>query len=407
MKPYLAVLIIVHLLLIPYCLAQPRPEQPGLGWNGSYRPAVNMLRQQDYQGAADMAKRLIDKNPKDFDAHYLLGRIAIHLKNSKQAIKHLSRSIKLEPNYPNPYFFRAMTLAKSQKSQAAIRDFKKATELAPKEMVYWKELSRYYASISNEDAAAASMATAKALSPKSPNGWFRLGEYYWRAADLNNASEAWKKSLEVFPNKKRARWLWRAHLRMGEYLYNRGELESALIHYNAIAEMRPHHTKSLEKMIQIHNQLGLYTQADIFRKRYIKSRLREIASKLSRVSRTPYKKRTPIRTFCVDQFQLGKYHITTNEFVDRRKSEALYTFFLARKGKIIDIISMEMDTENSKRFRLVHRKNKVSFSGLSRSRNTPPQPQPVDHGLTLKTYSSQPTYSDVKRDVIAALKKGL
>mgnify|MGYP001468272390 CR=1 FL=1 len=87
MKSILILYTIVCLLFVPFGLAAPGPEQPGLGWNGSYRPAINMLRQGNYQAAADIARRIIDKNPKDFDAHYLLGRAAIYLKNNQQLIK--------------------------------------------------------------------------------------------------------------------------------------------------------------------------------------------------------------------------------------------------------------------------------------------------------------------------------
>ena len=194
---------------------------------------------------------------------------------------------------------------------------------------------------------------------------------------------------------------------MGQYEHNIGELESALVHYNTVLEMRADHTKSLEKMIQINNQLGLYIQADVFRKRYIKSRLREIATTMSKVSRTPQIKRRPIRIFRVDQFKVGQYNITTNEFVDRRRGEAIYTFILGQKGNVIEVITMEPDTDNSNRFHLVRRENRVSISGLPRKFNAPTPPPPVVQGHTLKTYSSQPTYSDVKRDVIAALKKEL
>ena len=81
-------------------------------------------------------------------------------------------------------------------------------------------------------------------------------------------------------------------------------------------------------------------------------------------------------------------------------------FFLGRAGTLTGIISLEVYADQG--FNLVYRENKegrlVQAHGIN---EPPPLPSPADLGKTLKTYSQQPAYSDVKRDVIALLQKGL
>ena len=404
MKSTLIVFTIAHLLCVPFTLAKPKPNRTNLGRHVTYRSVVNMLQQHNYQDAMDAAKQLIKKNPKDDEAHSLLGRAAIHLKNNTMAMRHLSRSIRLNSDHSTSYYFRAMILAKAQKSKAALRDLKRATKLAPKNWVYWVELSRCYARLGHEAEAEASMKTAETLSPKNPMGWYRLGEWYWHDGSIKSALDAWKKSIALAKEKKRARRVWHVHLRLGQYHQSAGDLESAIVHYNAVLRARSHHTRVLETMIQIHNQQGLYTQADTFRTRYLEQRRGELRN--MRVSRTPHSRRTPNRTFRVDQFRFEEYDILTYEFVNRRKVESIHTFFLGRAGTTTGIISLEVYADQG--FNLVYRENKegrlVQAHGIN---EPPPPPPPADPGKTLKTYSKQPTYADVKSDVIAALKKGL
>ena len=404
MKRTLIVFTITHVLLVPFTLAKPKPSRSNVGRHVSYQSVVNMLRQNNYQGAMDAAKQLINKNPKDEAVHSLLGRAAIHLKNNTMAMKHLSRSIKLNADNPTSYYFRAMILAKAQKSKAALRDLKRATKFAPKNWAYWVELSRCYARLGHEAEAEASMKTAETLSPKNPIGWHKLGAWYWHDGHIKIALDAWKKSIALATEKKRPRRVWRVHFRLGQYHQSAGDLESAVVHYNAVLRTRPRHTRVLETMIQIHNQQGLYTQADTFRTRYLEQRRGELRN--IQLSRTPKRRRTANRTFRVDQFRFEEYDILTYEFVNRRKAESIYTFFLNRAGTLTGIISLEVDADQG--FNLVFRDNKggrlVQAHGIN---EPPPAPPPPDPGKTLKTYSQQPTYPDVKRDVIAALQKGL
>ena len=296
-----------------------------------------------------------------------------------------------------------MTLAKAQKYKAALRDLKRATTFAPKNWAYWVELSHCYARLGHEAEAEASIKKAETLSPKNPMGWHRLGAWYWHDGHIKIALDAWKKSIALATEKKRPRRVWRAHFRLGQYHQSAGDLESAVVHYNAVLHSRPRHTRVLETMIQIHNQQGLYTEAEKFRTRYLEQRRGELRN--IQVSRAPQRRRTPNRMFRSDQFRFEEYDIATHELVNRRKFESIYSFFLGRAGTLTGIISLEVYADQG--FNLVFRDNKEGRLVQAHGINESPPPPPADPGKTLKTYSQQPAYSDVKRDVIALLQKGL
>ncbi len=392
MKLRFTVLALVSLLLSPHVLAAPRHQQLGIGWQGSHRRVLKMLSAQDYQSAADAARRLIRKNKRDYKAHYLLGRATVHLGEQKTGLKHFSRAIKLKPKDPHSYFSRAMVLANSAQYKAAVKDLEKAVKLAPKEVIYWVELSRNYAHI-----AESAMETATSLNPRKARAPFLLGERYWRAGAVMRARDVWGELVAKAPRH------WRAHLRLAHYYQGVADLKKAAEHYKAVIEVKPHNTHVLEQLIQIHNQQGLYAQAEAFRASYLKYRRREAGARYA-PSRNPNRRKPPRPRFVVDQFQAGSHDVTTYEWLNRRKTDALYTFSLTIKGAGDGWFTLEVDPDKENGLRLVRSDfTPAVATGLGGLNAKPPPPPPPPPSRTIKTYAEAPTYPEVKQDVIAAL----
>lgn len=385
----LTAFVLVSLLLSPGALAAPRHPQLGLGWNGSHLRVLKMLNTQEYRSAADGAQRLIRKNRRDYKAHYLLGRATVHLGAPKTALKHFSRAIKLKPDDPHSYFSRAIVLVNSNEYKAAVKDLEKAVELAPKEAIYWVELSRTYSRISES-----AMETATSLSPSRLRAKYRLGDRYWRAGAVMRARDVWGEIVAKVPQH------WRAHLRLAQYYQGVADLKKATEHYNAVIEVKPQNTKVLEQLIQIHNQQGLHAHAEAFRARYLKYRRKEASARYA-PSRNPNRRRPPRPRFVVDQFQAGNHDVITHEWLNRRKTDALYTFSLTIKGAGDGWLTLEMNPDQEGGLLLIRRDfTPAVATGLGGLNAKPPPPPP---GRTIKTYVETPTYPDVKRDVIAAL----
>ena len=392
MKPIVIVFALVSLLLSPFASAAPRHQQLGMGWGGSHLRVLKLLSAQDYQSAADAARRLIRKNRRDYKAHYLLGRATTHLADQKTALKHFSKAIKLKPDDPHSYFSRAMVLANSAQYKAAAKDLEKAVELAPKEVIYWVELSRNYSHI-----AESVMETVTSLSPRELRAKYRLGELYWRAGAVMRARDVWGELVAKVPRHSRA------HLRLAQYYQGVADFKKATEHYNAVIEVKPHNTHVLEQLIQIHNQQGLYAQAEAFRASYLNYRRREIGARYA-PSRNPNRQKPPRPRFVVDQFQAGRHDVITYEWLNRRKTDALYTFALSIKGAGDGWFTLEMDPDQESGLRLVRSDfTPVVKTGLGGLNAKPPPPPPPPPSRTIKTYAETPTYSDVKQDVIAEL----
>ena len=400
------VFALASLLLAPSALAEPAPTEPGKGWRGSQKALIERLRKRDYKGVAKAAELIVKQNAKDYEAQYLLGRAMFHLKKDRAAVRHLSKAIELKPDYPNPYFFRAMTLAYSKKSKEAAKDFEKAAELAPKEAIYWVELARNYARMGNAPAAASGMEKAIGINPKRPQGWYLLGNYRMRAGDPINARAAWEKAVELKPHHLQA------HLSLGQYHQTAGHPQKAAVHYAAILEKKPHDSSVLEKMIQVHNQQGLYAEAERFRARYV-SRLRGFQEMdPGYVPGRPRK--VEVHQFCIDQFRPAKDDVFTYEIQNKTRTDPVYIFRLIRNGSVTGAITLEAHADKKGAFSLVFRKpntrgvatgHPARLGGLGAK--APPPPPPPQPGKTLATYDQKPTYAEAKRDVTAALIKGL
>ena len=285
-------------------------------------------------------------------------------------------------------------MARSHLTQykAAAKDFKKATELAPKEAIYWLELSQNYARIAESTAES-----AKSLSPKKLRDWYVVGERYWNAGDITQALSVWV-DFDPGPSALACQFAIRA-VRPED---RQPHCSDGTLHASSRKEAPQHHV--LENMIQVHNQQGLYAQAEKFRARYLEQRRKQIGRGYA-PSRTPHRRIRPRPRFVVDQFRVGRYDIVASEWVNRRKTDAHYAFATTTSAKGGPTFTLELDPDQ-----VTHRLIKREFtpgvaSGLGGlNAKLPPPPPPPPPGRTIKTYAQAPTYGDVKRDVIAVLR---
>ena len=121
----------------------------------------------------------------------------------------------------------------------------------------------------NYSIAESVMETVTSLSPRELRAKYRLGELYWRAGAVMRARDVWGELVAKVPRH------WGAHLRLAQYYQGVADLKKATEHYNAVIEVKPHNTRVLEQLILIHNQQGLYAQAEVFRASYLSYRRRD------------------------------------------------------------------------------------------------------------------------------------
>jgi len=126
----------------------------------------NNLKNREFKSAEESLKKILEKNPQNVKALFLLGSVYLELKQFKDSTKLLNKAIDLDPNISNAHNNLGIIYFKQ-------RDFKKA------KMCIFKSLE---------------------INPKNLDAYNYLGLIYSELGDFENAIDKTKKALEINKN---------------------------------------------------------------------------------------------------------------------------------------------------------------------------------------------------------------
>lgn len=94
--------------------------------------ATEKVREGDYDGAILVLKKMISDNPRDANAHYLLGVSFLKKNMFPEAIAELEKTIELSPSFPGAYHQLGVYYQQQSEAEKALEFYRKALELDPK-----------------------------------------------------------------------------------------------------------------------------------------------------------------------------------------------------------------------------------------------------------------------------------
>lgn len=177
-----AVIVVTLLLLVIKMLASPKKTD-------SIR---KLLKQGKTQSAIKLAKQIIAKNPKDYKAHYYLGRAYIQ----------------------------------DNRAELALMEFKFVNENALfgeelKEIPFRKELASMYRKFNQNEEALRELLLLTKLDPNDSDVYFQTGEILLNAGKLENAIVFFRKCVKI--DKRNAK----AYAEIGKILYRAKQYKDA------------------------------------------------------------------------------------------------------------------------------------------------------------------------------------
>ncbi|CAA9350685.1 MAG: Adenylate cyclase [uncultured Gemmatimonadetes bacterium] len=141
-----------------------------------------------YAQARTSAERALALDPKQSEAHSVLGRIAdTHDWNFAAAEAHFERALEANPGDARARSLRAWLLMRLGKSEEAVRAARRATELDPLSMAAYNNLGAMYSYAGQEQRAVESFNAALALAPDAAAVTANLALSY---SDLGRHAEA-------------------------------------------------------------------------------------------------------------------------------------------------------------------------------------------------------------------------
>jgi tetratricopeptide (TPR) repeat protein len=278
--------------------------------------------------AAAAATALIAKNPKDHEAHYLLGSAQFHMGQHDVAIEAFTEAIRIKPDCSHAYFNRAKTYNLSDKPVKALADFKAATQLAPKGASYWHGLGGQHFELKDLEGAAAAIKTALELDPSDAQTWHALAVTYWGLRQEDQAIEAWQQTIKLQPTHVDA------HYNLGQIAQNKGDYDRAHRHFTAVLATTPNDLRALQKMMQVLYQRGKYDAATPYRERILEVVTTTKDRLVHAVRNKP--------AFCFDQFTVDELRVLALETVDQTGDLVYHYSFLVESGEgVIKSINLE------------------------------------------------------------------
>jgi tetratricopeptide (TPR) repeat protein len=179
------------------------------------------LRGSDHKRAVEQLQAIVREDPTNPEAYYYLGYIAYTEKKPAEAADYFSKTILLNPDFPDPYYELALSQINLNQCDEALDTLDKARKKFPQN--YTLELCAglaYYRKKDYRQAVGhytAAEVIAKATDPSKLDEqfYFQLGATYERLGELTQAEQYFEKSLKLAPDSAEAQnylgYMWAEH----------------------------------------------------------------------------------------------------------------------------------------------------------------------------------------------------
>lgn len=157
------------------------------------------LKQQNFDGALDNFRRVLQKDAQSVEALNGLGVTQYHLKNFQDALKVLRDAIVLCPTQSTLYCNFGAVLYGSQDFLGAVAAFQKAARLDPKDVLAYYGMGLSLVQQQDYRKAIAAFQRAVILNDQYADSYYGLGYVHFRLGDLPAAIAAIGKAKQRNP----------------------------------------------------------------------------------------------------------------------------------------------------------------------------------------------------------------
>lgn len=228
MSVYRSGLLVGALLLSSVCLAPymvPAIAQKPAVVVGSEADLLSRARRAGtdyhYDEACDILSRVIDKNPKNADAHYLFGLFRGRQNQYLVSVDHAKKCLKLRPDYASAHSVLGRSLAGLGDLKAAEVELLEAVRLDNKNALSYFNLATVKGLQQDYKSALAYYKKATELAPKYSQAYLGMASSYAKLGDSKGQISACRQAVEAAPESALA------HGRLGSALSQNGDMSGA------------------------------------------------------------------------------------------------------------------------------------------------------------------------------------
>lgn len=200
--------------------------------NRGLRVGSRLLEERRFEAAVREFERAVTANPKDPNAHLMLGVGYYWLGQVDRSLESYERGLLLAPDNGQLHMLKGISLAWKGRLTAAYESFKRAAELEPDRADVQMNLGSICDSLGRMLDALTHFRQAATLAPREPLYHFQLGMFYRKLGRDQDAAESLRQALRLEPRFEDAL------LELGAVDERRGEKKAAAHSFRKAVDLK-------------------------------------------------------------------------------------------------------------------------------------------------------------------------
>jgi tetratricopeptide (TPR) repeat protein len=169
--------------------------------------AVENMQQGNFDSAIATLKKMIEDNPEDANAYYLLSLSYLKKNMLPEAIKALMRTTELAPNFAKAYNQLGICYQQQKELDKALESYEKALKIDPKLVDGWYNKGLILFELSRIPEALNCFEKALELKPDEPEFLEMAGRCYIHERDYSRAIDYLEKAKKGYSSQEKIEFL--------------------------------------------------------------------------------------------------------------------------------------------------------------------------------------------------------
>ena len=210
---------------------------------------------KNYDSAIQFMRKVINLNPTDAQAYYILGHSLQEKGEIDEAITHYQKSLRLNPNIADAYYNLGTIFQDKKQYDEAISCYHKSLEFNPNDIDAYYNLGRVLEEKEEFDKAITCYQKALQLNPNLADAYNNIGVILKEKEQLDEAITYFQKALQLNPN------LADAYNNIGVILKEKEQPDEAITYFQKALELSPGFYKAYHNIGGILQKKGQFDEA--------------------------------------------------------------------------------------------------------------------------------------------------
>ncbi len=206
---------------------------------------VMLLASQKFIEAKEKAQLVLQKDPKNVDAHLLLANADAGLNNLEASLREVQEAIQLDPNRAASYLNQAYLQLTVNQAALAEESFKKAVQLDPKSATAITALGSLYQQQRRWPEAEQQFRRAVEVESKSPLPRAALARLYLAEGQNAQAEQVLLEAKKALADNSEG------YRMLGDFYFNLGQLDKAVAEYASLYREHPKDLQVKKNYVQL------------------------------------------------------------------------------------------------------------------------------------------------------------